>query len=201
MGFSTDHDRLFYKERYVLARSSPFISVFLREYHDSPLGGHAGELKTYLRLAAEWHWEGMHRQVANYVRECHICQKAKASNQSPTGLLQNLSILSHVWEHITMDFLEVLPLSEGADTMLVVIYRLTKFGHFIALRHPYTTLKVAAMFVKEMVRLHGFPTSIVSDRDKVFISIFWQELFQLQQTHLLRSTAYHPQTDGQSEIE
>ena len=99
-----------------------------------------------------------------------------------------------------MDFLEVLSLSEGVDTMLVVIDPLTKLGHFIALQHPYTTLKVAAMFVKEVVRLHGFPTSIVSDRDKVFISIFWQELFRLQQTHLLQSTAYHPQTDGQSEI-
>ena len=92
MGFSIDHDRLFYKGRYVLARSSPFIPVLLREYHDSPLGGHAGELKTYLRLAAEWYLEGMRRQVDNYVRECHICQKAKASNQSPAGLLQNLPI-------------------------------------------------------------------------------------------------------------
>ena len=99
-----------------------------------------------------------------------------------------------------MDIIEGLPLSKGVDTVLVVIDRLTKFGRYIALRHPYTTLKVAAKFVKEVVGLHGFSTSIVSNRDKVFMSIFWREKFRLQQTHLLRSTALHPQTDGQSEI-
>ena len=73
-GFTVDHDRLFFKGRFVLARTSPFIPVLLREYHDFPLGGHAGELKTYLRLAAEWYWEGMSRQITNYVRECPVCQ-------------------------------------------------------------------------------------------------------------------------------
>ena len=176
----------------MFARSSPFISVLLREYHDTLLGGHAGELKTYLCLAAEWYWEDMRRQVTNYVRECQICQKTKASNQSPAGLLQNLPIASQVWEHITMDFIEGLPTSEGV--------MLTKFGHFVALKHSYTAFKVVAKFVKEVVQLHGFPTSIVSGRDKVFMSIFWWEMFRLQHTHLLRSTTFHPQTDGQIEI-
>ena len=98
-----------------------------------------------------------------------------------------------------MDFIEVLPKSDGVDTILVAIDRLTKFGHFIALKHPFTALNVVAKFVKEMVRLH-FPTTIVSDRNKVFMSVFWREMFRLQQTQLLRSTAYHPQTNGQTEI-
>ena len=191
---------LFYKERYVLAKSSPFIHVLLREYHDSPLGGHAGELKTYLRLAGEWYWEGMRRQVTRYVRECKVCQQAKTSNLSPAGLLQNLLIPSQVWEHVTMDFIEGLPRSKEVDTILVVVDRLTKFGHFVALKHPFTVFQVADKFVKEIIKLHGFPTSIVSDRDTVFMSVFWREIFRLQQTHLLRSTTYHPQTDGQSEI-
>ena len=197
-GFAITNKVLLYKGRYVLAKSSPFIPILLREYHDSPLGGHAGKLKTYLRLAGEGFWEGMRRQVTRYVKECQVCQQAKTSNLP--RLLQNLPISTQVWEHVIMDFIEGLPKSEGVDTILVVVNRLTKFGHFVALKYPFTALNVAAKFVKEVVRLHGFPTSIVSDRDKVFMSIFWREMFRLQQTHLLRSMAYHPQTDGQTEI-
>lgn len=151
--------------------------MLLQEYHDSPLGGHAGDLKTYLRLAKEWYWEGMCRQVMQYVRDCHVCQQAKASYQKPAGLLQNLPIPMQVWEHVTKDFVEGLPRSEGVDTILVVVDRLTKYGHFLTLRHPFTALKVVELFVKEVVRLHGFATSIMSDRDKVFMSIFGGNCF------------------------
>ena len=115
----------------MLAKFSPFIPVLLREYHDSPYGGHTGEQKTYLRLAREWYWEGMRRQVMQYVRACQVCQQTKASYQKPAGLLQNLPIPKQVWEHVTMDFIEGLPRSGGVDTILVVVDRLTKYGHFL----------------------------------------------------------------------
>lgn len=104
------------------------------------------------------------------------------------------------WYHLSMDFIEKLPKSEGTDTILVVVDRLSKYAHFIPLKHPFTARSVADKFVKEIIRLHGIPRSIISDRDKVFMSNFWQEIFRLQGTALKHSTVYYPQSDGQSKV-
>lgn len=200
VNFSIIEGRLLYKGRYVIPRTSKFVQLLLKEYHDSPVGGHSGELKTYLRLAADWHWYGMRKDVAAYVQQCVICQQHKTSQLSPAGLLQPLPLPELVWDEITMDFIEGLPSSKGYNTILVVVDRLTKFAHFISLKHPFLAYSVAAVFIKEVVRLHGFPSSIISDRDRIFMSNFWKEFFRLQGTSLKRSSAYHPQSDGESEI-
>jgi len=99
-----------------------------------------------------------------------------------------------------MDFIGGLPKSKGKDTILVVVDRLTKYAHFIPLGHPFTATEVVGVFLQEIVRLHGFSSSIVSDRDPLFLSNFWNALFTAAGTQLMFSSAYHPQIDGQTKV-
>ena len=99
-----------------------------------------------------------------------------------------------------MDFIDFLPVSQGKSTILVVVDRLSKYAHFIPVTHPYTAKSIAQLFLDNIYKLHGLPETIVSDRDKVFMSLFWQSLFKMLQVQLKMSTAYHPETDGQTEV-
>ena len=108
------------------------------------------------------------------------------------GLLQPLIVPSRVWEDISMDFTEALPKVGGKSVILTVVDRFSKYAHFIPLAHPYTAESVAKAFFSNIVRLHGFPTSIVSDRDVVFTSGFWKALFAAVETRLHMSSAFHP---------
>jgi hypothetical protein len=99
-----------------------------------------------------------------------------------------------------MDFIDGLPKSEGKDVIMVVVDRFNKYAHFMSLSHPYSAPTVAKIFIDNMYKLHGLPTSVVTNRDPVFLSKFWKELFTIQGVNLLFSSAYHPQTDGQTEI-
>lgn len=148
----------------------------------------------------EFHWAGMKGDIRQFIRECETCQRNKAENIFPSGLLQPLPIPTRVWTDISMDFIEGLPKSKGYSVIMVVVDRLSKYGHFIPISHQYTTTKIAIIFLHNIFKLHGMPTSIVTDRDPTFTSSFWRELFKSQGTKLKFSSAYHPQTDGQTEI-
>lgn len=190
---------LYWKGKWVLPSKSPLIQQVLSEYHSSPISGHAGIARTVARISAQFYWPKLRDDVKEFVRTCITCQKAKFEQCLPAGLLQPLPIPTQVWEDVAMDFITRLPTSSGFTVIMVVIDRLTKHSHFVAMKSDYTSKSVAEAFMMNIVKLHGVPKSIVSNRDKVFTSGFWQQLFKLQGTTLAISSAYHPQTDGQSE--
>ena len=125
-----------------------------------------------------------------------MCQRCKPELVKNLGLLQPLLIPQHVWTDISMDFIEGLPLFKGKDVIMVIVDRLSKYVHFVGLKHPFTAATAAQAYLDNVFKLHGLPNTIVSDRDSIFLSSFWQELFSLQGVQLLKSTACHPQTDG-----
>jgi len=151
------------------------------------------------RLRRDFHVEHASTIVQDYVRACSVCQRNKVEHMNPAGLLQPLPVPSAVWHDVSMDFVEALPKVGGKSVILTVVDRFSKYAHFIPLGHPYTAESVARVFFAEVVRLHGIPASIVSDRDPVFTSAFWKALFAASGTKLLMSSAFHPQTDGQTE--
>jgi len=138
-------------------------------------------------------------QAVSRSDSCQICSQAKTEHCKLPGLLQPLTVPPQAWHTVCLDFIEGLPKSKGFDTILVVIDKFTKYGHFIPLSHPYSALSVAQLYMNNIYKLHGMPKMLVSYRDRVFTSALWQELFRLAETTLNMSSAYHPQTDGQTE--
>jgi hypothetical protein len=126
------------------------------------------------------------------VTTCAVCQCNKTEALHPAGLLQPLDVPSQVWSDISLDFVEGLPKVNGKSVILTVIDRFSKYAHFIVLGHPYTASSVARAFFNDIVRLHDFPTSIVSDRDPVFTGHVWRDLFKRAGVQLRMSTAFHP---------
>ena len=142
----------------------------------------------------------MKRDVTEYVSKCLTCQQVKVKHQVPTGLLNPLLIPQWKWDNITMDFVSGLPLTQQKhDSVWMIVDKLTKSAHFIPVRMDYSMDRLAELYVKEIVRLHAIPLSIVSDRDSRFTSRFWKELQSALGTRLNFSTTFHLQTNGQSE--
>jgi hypothetical protein len=151
----------------------------------------------YHDLKSRYWWYGMKRAIAEYMALCDNCQRVKAECQRPAGLLQPLKIPEWKWEEISMDFIVGLP--NGYDSIWVIVYRLSKVAHFIPVKTTYKDSKLAELYIARIVCLHGVPKKIVSDRGTQLTSKFWEKLQESMDTKLNFSSAYHPQTDGQTE--
>lgn len=144
-------------------------------------------------------WTGMKKMIKTHLQSCQVCLQAKPDRAKYPGLLQPLPVPAGAWQVISLDFIEGLPRSSHYNCVLVVIDKFSKYSHFIPLSHPFTASAVAQEFMKHIYKLHGLPQVIISDRDKIFTSQFWEQLFSKSGTKLHKSSAYHPQTDGQTE--
>ncbi|GJT36394.1 putative reverse transcriptase domain-containing protein [Tanacetum coccineum] len=159
-----------------------------------------GSEKMYQDVKKLYWWPNMKADIATYVSKCLTYAKVKAEHQRQSGLLVQPEIPQWKWDNITMDFVMKLPKSsQGYDTIWVIVDRLTKSAIFIPMRETDPLEKLARMYLKEVVTRHGIPVSIICDRDPRFASNFWRSLQKALGTSLDMSTAYHPQTDGQSE--
>ena len=172
----------------------------MEEAHCSAYAMHTGTTKMYHTLREHYWWKGMKKDIVDFVSRCLTCQQVKAEHQKPAGKIQPLPIPVWKWDKITMDFIIGLPRTRRQhDAIWVIVDRLTKSTHFLAVSNDDPLDKLAKLYVEEIVRLHGVPISIVSDRDPIFTSRFWSSLQDAMGTRLHFITAFHPQVDGQSE--
>ena len=195
-----DQGVLWFGNRLVVPRVEALRKKILDEAHDSLLSIHPGSTKMYQDLKPRFWWTRMKREIARYVSECDVCRRVKAEHLKPAGTLQPLPIPSWKWEEIGMDFITGLPkTSHGYDSIWVIVDRLTKSAHFLPVKTTFTAKQYAELYLTRIVSLHGVPRKIVSDRGTQFTSHFWRSFQEALETELCHSTAYHPQTDGQTE--
>jgi Integrase zinc binding domain/Chromo (CHRromatin Organisation MOdifier) domain len=171
----------------------------IRKHHDGPLSGHPGVLRTCELITHNYYFPRMQRLVKQYVDSCHLCQTAKPSRHARHGELAPLPVPTAPWTGLSCDFITDLPVSNGMDSILLFVDRMTKMSHFIPCLKSTSAPDFAQLFVSNVVRLHGLPASIVSDRGSIFTSNFWSTLASILKIDPRKSTAFHPQTDGQTE--
>jgi len=197
--FSIEKDLLLYKNRWYIPKDAGLRRTIMEAEHDSKIAGHFGTYKTIGRVMANFYWPKMDENISQYVRSCTVCQLNKVIRHEKFGLLEPLEVPMRPWTAISMEFIVGLPKSDGYTKIWVIVDRFSKMAHFIPLRTEEHIKEFALTWLKEIWRLQGIPESIVSDSDTRFTSKLCISLIQLLQVKLNLSTAFHPESDGQTE--
>lgn len=184
----------------VIPNNEQIKQIILSEHHDNSISGHMGISKTFELISRSYYWYKMYDEIKLYVLSCLQCQMNKPRNSNKLGLLYPLPIPNQKWEQVSIDLITQLPKTRnGNDCIIVIVDKLTKMSHFIPTTTNVSATEVAKIFMNEIVRYHGLPKVIISDRDGRFTSLFWKSLWKLLDTNLNMSSSFHPETDGQTE--
>lgn len=194
-----DGTRLRYQGRLYVPASDALKLYLIREHHDTPSSGHPGRSKTHELITRRFFWPGMRKDIARYVANCHICQRSRTTRHAPFGTLRPLPVPYKPWQDISMDFVTGLPWSNGNDAIWVVVDRMTKMRHLVPCRTTIDAPSLAELFLEHIWKYHGLPATITSDRGPQFASEFWKTICQRLKIERRLSTAFHPETDGQTE--
>jgi hypothetical protein len=187
---------LYYRDKIYVPEYGDLRTKIIRQHHDNPSAGHPGRTKTFELVSRYYCWKGMNSDVRQYVSNCRTCGRIKARRNRHQGLLQPLPIPERSWQHISVDFITHLPLSNGFDAVLMIVDRLTKMRHYVPCHMTDNAEDVSRIFIREVYRLHGAPVSVVSDRDIRFVDEFWKHLSERLQLSIRMTVAHRPEGDG-----
>ena len=190
---------LYYKDRLLIPANEELLTEIAKGCHDSEVAGHLGQEKTMELVTRNFYWEKLTDWINDYVRSCDECQHNKSPRHAKYGLLQLLEVPYTAWTSISTDFITQLPGSQVCTQIMVIVDHFTKMAHYISLATDATTKEVADTFLREVWRLHGLPSDFIPDMDAKFSGEFWESLCKSLGIKQRMLTAYHPQTDGQTE--
>ncbi|GLB43872.1 putative retrotransposable element tf2 155 kda protein type 1-like [Lyophyllum shimeji] len=197
--WSEDQGILMFRGRIYVPNIPELRRRIVEQHHDSPVAGHPGRWKTLELVSRSYWWPQMPRYIGSYTSTCDLCQRTKVRRQLPMGQLHPLPIPEGRWSVVSVDFIVELPEAHGYDAVMVVVDSMGKRAHFIPTHTTCMAMGAANLYRKHVWKLHGLPDAFVSDRGPQFIAEFTQELYRLLGIKLSTSTAYHPQSDGQTE--
>jgi len=188
-----------FREKIYVPQSPDLRRQIVALCHDTHIAGHPGRWKTLELVSQNYWWPQMSRYIGQYVSTCDLCLQTKPWRHSPVGKLQPLSVPDARWDTLSVDFVVELPESSRHDAVMTVIDSVSKRVHFVLTHTTVTAEGAARLFLHHVWKLHSLPKRVVSDRGPQFVASFTKELYRLLGIRLSSSTAWHPQTDGQTE--
>ena len=166
---------LWYQGKIWIPNEEGIWTTLIAKHHEPPRAAHGATAKTTELVSWRYYWPKIKEDIKRFIKDCHTCQRTKVVRHAPYGLLQSNKAPDRPWKSIAMAFITDLPKSEASDTILVVINRLTKISHFIQCSKDLDAWHFTILFMKEIVRLHGLPHDIITDRGTLFTSDLWKE--------------------------